>query len=279
VTDNYIHHIHVQCLFEGAEQAGIKFHAPIDSIIARNEIHDTFRAIWMDWMTQGTRITQNLCYNNKSEDLFMEVNHGPFVVDNNLFLSEVSLVNWSEWGAYLHNLFGGKINCVAEHSRETPYHRGNSLEIEGIVNIKGGDDRYINNLIADRESLEMAVDLTREARTRDATDSLTLEGAEVNKSILVGNHLLSDAYNYEVSEDKIVFNLESEEIATCDTITGDDLESTTVSQKPFKNYDGSDLYIKEAFWRTCLEGTRHVGPWNQKNTTVKIYRKIINKKS
>ena len=33
------------------------------------------------------------------EDLFVEVDHGPFVVDNNLFLSSVNLLDMSEGGA------------------------------------------------------------------------------------------------------------------------------------------------------------------------------------
>ena len=42
-------------------------------------------------------------------DLFYEVDHGPYVCDNNIMLSECSLWDWSESGAYLHNLFGGSI--------------------------------------------------------------------------------------------------------------------------------------------------------------------------
>ena len=64
---------------------GIKLHAPIDVLIKGNRIHDAGRAIWPDWMTQGTRITQNLCYNNGGDDMFLEVNHGPCVIDNNIF--------------------------------------------------------------------------------------------------------------------------------------------------------------------------------------------------
>ena len=37
------------------------------------------------------------------------MNHGPFLVDNNLFLSGVSLLDMSEGGAYVHNLLTGKI--------------------------------------------------------------------------------------------------------------------------------------------------------------------------
>ncbi len=66
--------------------AGIKFHAAIDTLIANNHIYNTCLGLWLDWMAQGTRVARNLFHDN-SRDLFVEVNHGPFVVDNNLFLS------------------------------------------------------------------------------------------------------------------------------------------------------------------------------------------------
>ena len=60
ITGNHVHHIHTQARFTGAEMAGIKFHAPIDMLIEGNRIHDAVRGIWLDWMTQGTRVTRNL---------------------------------------------------------------------------------------------------------------------------------------------------------------------------------------------------------------------------
>ncbi len=88
ITGNAIHDIHIRQLFDGAEMAGIKFHGAIDTIISHNHVYRTCRGIWLDWMSQGTHVTGNLLHDNESrEDLFVEVNHGPFLVDNNLFLS------------------------------------------------------------------------------------------------------------------------------------------------------------------------------------------------
>jgi alpha-N-arabinofuranosidase len=39
--------------------------------------------LWLDWMAQGTRVTENLLHNN-TRDIFVEVNHGPLLIDNNL---------------------------------------------------------------------------------------------------------------------------------------------------------------------------------------------------
>ncbi len=153
ITGNTIHDIHVRCLFTGAEMAGIKIHAAIDTEISRNHIFRTTRGIWLDWMAQGTRVTGNLLHENASEDLFVEVDHGPFVVDNNVFLSKNALLDMSEGGAYAHNLMAGRLNPRPELSRETPFHKAHSTEVAGLRNIEGGDDRFYNNLFVSGNGL------------------------------------------------------------------------------------------------------------------------------
>ena len=148
ITGNIIHDIHIRQLFSGAEMAGIKIHAAIDTEISRNHIYRTCRGIWLDWMAQGTRVTRNLLHDNDAaEDLFVEVDHGPFLVDNNLFLSGTSLLDMSEGGAYVHNLMAGKIVSRPEPSRSTPYHPAHSTAVAGLSTIKGGDNRFYNNLL------------------------------------------------------------------------------------------------------------------------------------
>ena len=146
VTGNTIHDIHVRRLFTGAEMAGIKFHAAIDTVIRGNHIYRTCLGLWLDWMAQGTRVSGNLFHDNAGQDLFVEVDHGPFLVDNNLFLSPTSVLDMSEGGAYAHNLFGGKITNRPEPGRETPFHPAHSTTVAGLVTVKGGDDRFYNNL-------------------------------------------------------------------------------------------------------------------------------------
>ena len=77
--------------------------------LIKNRIHDTGRGIWLDWMSQGTRVSKNLMYNNDLEDLFMEVNHGPTLVDNNLLLSPAGIRTQSQGSAIVHNLIAGTI--------------------------------------------------------------------------------------------------------------------------------------------------------------------------
>jgi hypothetical protein len=146
IVSNHIYNIWVQREFTGAEMAGIKIHAAIDVLIQHNRIHHVGRGLWMDWMAQGTRISGNLCYDNNQEDLFVEVDHGPFLVDNNLFLSPISLSDMSEGGAYVHNLMTGQIVSRPEPRRVTPFHPAHSTAVAGLVDIKGGDDRFYNDI-------------------------------------------------------------------------------------------------------------------------------------
>jgi len=156
ITGNTVHDIHVRRLFTGAEMAGIKFHGAIDTEISGNHIYHTVRGLWLDWMAQGTRVSRNLFHENANQDLFVEVNHGPFVVDNNIFLSRTALHDVSEGGAYVHNLFTGKITSKPDLRRDTPFHPAHSTKVASLVNIKGGDDRFYNNIFvgADTQPVE-----------------------------------------------------------------------------------------------------------------------------
>jgi alpha-N-arabinofuranosidase len=164
VTGNEIHDIHLGRSFSGAEMAGIKFHGAIDAVIRHNHIYRCggHGGIWLDWMTQGTRVSGNLLHDN-SEDLFVEVNHGPFLVDNNVFLSPAGLLEACGGGAYVHNLFGCQIRLRAELDRETPFHKPHSTAVLGLSKVVGDDERFHNNLFVGHHGLsvydEQAVNL------------------------------------------------------------------------------------------------------------------------
>jgi hypothetical protein len=146
ITNNHIYDIWTKWQFEGDEIAGIKIHASIDMLIKNNRIHNTGKGIWMDWMSQGTRISGNLCYNNILQDFYSEVNHGPYIVDNNIFLSKCSVWDMAQGGAYVHNLMAGRVN-LSPHSRKTPYHLPHSTAVVGLREISGGDTRFFNNIL------------------------------------------------------------------------------------------------------------------------------------
>lgn len=93
ICDNEIYNInrYYNNIIVGAELAGIKLHAAIDTKIERNFIRTSARGIWLDWQAQGTQVCNNIFYDNRLQDLFIEVSHGPTMVYNNLFLSKQNL--------------------------------------------------------------------------------------------------------------------------------------------------------------------------------------------
>jgi hypothetical protein len=148
VENNHIHHIWTKRQFSGYEIAGIKFHAAIDTQIENNRIHNVGRGIWMDWMAQGARVSRNLLYNNDQEDLFFEVDHGPYLIDNNILCSPSNLRDVSQGGAFVHNFFAGNIHVSKDTGRYTPYHLPHQTDVAGLSVILNGDDRFFNNLFA-----------------------------------------------------------------------------------------------------------------------------------
>ena len=168
IEDNHIHHINCMQQLGGAEIAGIKFHAAIDVIFRRNHIHHCWMGIWTDWEAQGTRITHNLLHDNNppefikvkpdnfNQDLFVEVGHGPTLIDNNILLSQCSLRIATEGVAMVHNLICGSFSMVGSgvdsiidgknQPRYTPYHIPHRTEVLGFMTILHGDDRFYNNV-------------------------------------------------------------------------------------------------------------------------------------
>jgi hypothetical protein len=146
IYKNRIYNIHHKRLRHGAEVSGIKLHASLDTQISENIIYSCYRGVWLDWQAQGTRISRNVFFDNLSEDFFVEVCHGPYMADHNLFLSPMNFRNMSQGGAFVHNLFAGRFVVRSEITRTTPYHFPHETAMAGYSNITGGDDRYYNNI-------------------------------------------------------------------------------------------------------------------------------------
>ena len=169
IEDCHIHDICTSQQLGGAETAGIKLHAGIDVTIRRNHIHNCIMGVWLDWEAQGARISQNLMHDNWrpagleqargamfSTDIFIEVGHGPTLIDNNVLMSPVSVTIPSEGIACVHNLMLGSfslinsgVDSVVNGQREpryTPYHIRHRTEVAGFMTILHGDDRIYNNI-------------------------------------------------------------------------------------------------------------------------------------
>jgi alpha-L-arabinofuranosidase len=152
VIGNEIHDIHTKKLFSGYEMAGVKFHGFIDGVIRDNHIYNTgCFGIWLDWMCQGAQVTGNLLHNNGQEDIFLEMQHGPLLLANNIMISGGnSIFMNSKSIAFAHNLITGGTNIHHADERRTPWHKPHSTEIVALHDSPGGDHRFYNNLFTTR---------------------------------------------------------------------------------------------------------------------------------
>lgn len=153
IYGNEIYRIATKYEFFGYEIAGIKLHAAIDVQIKNNYIHNCMLGTWMDWETQGTRISSNI-YDKNRRDLLIEVSHGPCLVDNNIFTSDYALNNVSQGNAYIHNLICGFMEKYDVLDRTTPYHLPHSTELLGTAFIYGNDDRWMNNIFVGKKETD-----------------------------------------------------------------------------------------------------------------------------
>ncbi|MDO5338010.1 MAG: right-handed parallel beta-helix repeat-containing protein [Eubacteriales bacterium] len=175
IEGNHIHHINNKQNLAGAEIGGIKMHAAIDTIIRGNHIHNCTRGLWLDWQAQGTRVTGNLfhdnclpvdfkvnagAFNSVGEDIFVEVSHGPTLIDHNLLLSDRALKLAAQGIAVIHNLIFGSLVSVGigtdngapdlPSPRYTPYHKAHGTEVAGFMTILHGDMRFYNNIFVQK---------------------------------------------------------------------------------------------------------------------------------
>lgn len=145
ICGNEIFRIGTKHEFYGHELGGIKLHAAIDTFVHNNYVHDCTLGMWFDWQAQGLRVHANI-FERNNRDLFVEVSHGPYLVDNNIFASTYAFDNASQGGAYVHNLVCGFFNHYPVLNRSTPYHFPHSTLPAGTVPVYGGDDRWMQNV-------------------------------------------------------------------------------------------------------------------------------------
>jgi alpha-N-arabinofuranosidase len=161
IEGNLIEDIAWREQYGGAEIGGIKLHFPIDAIIRGNHIRRvrTTRGgpagIWLDWGAQNTRVSGNLVYDCDAHPLKLEVNHGPVLVDHNVFSgSEIRV--WSDGTIFAHNLFYHTSVVHKASQREVPWYQPHSTVEAGRGNIQLRDEQWHNNLFIAGSGLQHA---------------------------------------------------------------------------------------------------------------------------
>lgn len=299
VEGNTIHDIHIRQLFTGAEMAGIKFHGAVDVQIRGNHIYRTCLGIWLDWMAQGVQVKNNLL-NDNSIDIFLEVDHGPMLISNNIMLSGTSLLMNSSGAAFVHNIFSGAMDVVAYDSRLTPYHKPHSTFVAALHDNPGGDIQFISNIFIDKGNARqydrailpvrfsgnvytkgtnqaLAADLYK--RYGDLSDSLKAKLQNMQeKNALVkpdfdpGAKLITktDGVYLEISLDT---NWLSEQKR--DMVTSALLGKVLIPGLPFENTDGTAVTIDTDYFGTKRNATNPApGPfetWRTGKQSIKVW--------
>jgi hypothetical protein len=255
IENNDIYNIWTKRQWTGAEMGGIKIHASIDMIIRNNRLFNCGRGLWLDWMAQGTQVSGNLLYNNTTDDIFVEVNHGPFLIENNILLSELSIRDWSEGGAFVHNLVAGNME-LRPQGRETPFQLPHSTEVGGLKTTQCGDNRYFNNIfvggVTEINSQKSGLGVYNEANLpMFVNGNVYLNGAMTFED---ESYSLELAYNPEINieeTDEGVFlsmNMDKKLLKMKNqVITTDLLGKALISGQGFVNPDDSSITIDKDF--------------------------------
>lgn len=280
IYGNHIYNILAKQEFGGAEMAGIKLHGAVDTYIHNNRIHDSGNfGIWMDWMAQGVRISSNLLYRNQAEDIFFEVDHGPYIVDNNISLSNKSIAENTDGGAFLHNLIAGGMKRM-DDGRYTPYHLNHSTQIKGFRTITEGDHRFYNNIFIGGDKQEMDYGLAVFEKSQwpiYAADNLFLHGAKPIQGKEQGWTMkqTNPHLTLEETEDGVYLTMDIDlnelQAFKGKAVDSERLGITKLSGFPFENPDGSPfLSDTDYFGKTRSLPSPVIGPIEAHTTGKRI---------
>jgi hypothetical protein len=193
ISGNLIEDTNYRREFGGWETAAIKFHNSIDTIISSNLIRGVFHqmqgafGIWIDYGNQGIRITGNIIYNTEAATVFLEMNHGPILVDNNILVGQ-SIRSNSEATVFAHNLF---VDCGYVYSpdikRRSQFYEPHTTKVVGRKTGTAQDDKWYNNIF-----IRHGLDRVKNASGYVSNYNVFLEGAE--KSSFGDENSIVDSY-------------------------------------------------------------------------------------
>ncbi len=302
IYGNHIHHIAEKEEFMGWEIGGIKLHAAIDTYIHHNCIHHCHRGLWLDWQAQGVRVSSNVFFeNNGAEDLYIEVSHGPQLIDNNILNSKVSLGYVSQGNAFVHNWFGGDIRSREDRKRYTPYHLPHSTDMLGTSIIYNADDRFYQNVFCETgtdfyngcpDSLAEYVGAAK--KCYDETASMDIEAywdlrqpAYIGKNVYTGGAVpYEKEQGHFVTEEKAVLHITEENgvfyaetslpkaTVPCTVISSHELPVPRMTEQLFETATGGNIVFDTDIAGNKRTNTPSPGPLEETGK-IPVYKKMI----
>jgi hypothetical protein len=193
ISGNFIEDTNYRKEFGGWETAAIKFHNSVDTVISGNLIRGVFHqqqgafGIWMDYANQGIRITGNVIYDTQAATVFLEMDHGPTLVDNNILIGKEVRSN-SEATVFAHNLF---VDCGYQYNpdikRRSAYYSPHTTKAVGRKTGTAQDEKWFNNIF-----IRKGLDDVKNAPGYTSDYNIFLEGAK--KSSFGDEHSVIDPY-------------------------------------------------------------------------------------
>ena len=192
IVGNIVEETNYRKEFGGWETAAIKFHNTVDTVIEANWIRGVHRqmqgafGVWIDFGNQGTRISRNLICETEAEGIFLEMNHGPCLVDNNVVVGGGVRSN-SEASVFAHNLF---VDCPfrigSDTGRRSRYFKPHTTIAVGRKAGVPREDKWYWNIF-----VRQGLDNVRKAPGYAADWNVYLEGAK--KSAFGDEHSVVDS--------------------------------------------------------------------------------------
>jgi alpha-L-arabinofuranosidase len=144
ILGNYIGETSYRREFWGHEIAAIKFHNGVDLIIEGNYIGNSnnVRALWIDFGNQNIRLSRNFI----GVQIFIEMNHGPILIDNNI-LEGVYINRGSGAITMAHNLLNiDNFRYTHDPYRKSAYYKAHTRETVMRELSFVRDERWYNNI-------------------------------------------------------------------------------------------------------------------------------------
>ena len=153
----------------------------MDTTISGNLIRGVYHqqqgafGIWMDYANQGTRITRNIIYDTEAETVFLEMNHGPALIDNNVLIGK-GLKSNSEATIIAHNLLVDSwYKYQPDTRRRSSYYKPHTTKDIGRKTGTAKDERWHNNIFIRR-----GLDDVRDAPGYASDYNVFYEGAKAS---------------------------------------------------------------------------------------------------
>ena len=199
--------------FTAPETGGIKVHFFYDGLIEGNLLrNNNCNGIWLDNVWYGSRVTRNVVLYSRGQGIFVEMGHGPCMVDNNI----VAFTKIGE-GIYLHDASGV---TIAHNLLYANQHFGFFARIvtdRKATNFKGEREvvatknlSIFNNIFIDNYRGHICLPLEDGNRIKNNKSdyNLFINGAQWQWEGLAYNSFTIKR-NGEISADDLIYSLDS----------------------------------------------------------------------